>query len=444
MEPQHLESLYPAATREKELGELLSFVKSGKSAQLIALPGAGRGNALGFLAYNHIIRAHHLGEKEQASFHFVLANMSEVRNRTFFDTMKFLFLELVSSLHERRLEEEFKTLDRLFKQALSYQDELVLFQELKNAIEYLALERHLTIVFLLDRFETYIPQATEAFFNNLRSIRNRAKYQFAVVFGTTRSLEDVLEPEILADFYEFVADNRVYLSLKDDIGLAFRREYLEKLTHKNIADKTYQDILALTGGHGKLTRLALEATLAKNREEKTVPEPFLLEQKTIQGALTELWRFLTPDEQQDMQTLCQEKNCPLPSIFLQEVGLITNKVIAIPLFASFVKTLRPRTAGVLFTIDEATSTISRGDAPISDQLTLSEFRLLRLLLAKQGAVVDREEIIQTVWSDSKTQAGVSEQALDQLIFRLRKKIENDPTQPVHILTIKGRGVQFVQ
>ncbi|HEX7042540.1 MAG TPA: helix-turn-helix domain-containing protein, partial [Patescibacteria group bacterium] len=60
----------------------------------------------------------------------------------------------------------------------------------------------------------------------------------------------------------------------------------------------------------------------------------------------------------------------------------------------------------------------------------------------KDSVVDREQIIQAVWTDSKTYAGVSDQAVDQLIFRLRKKIEDDPNNPTHIQTVKGRGIKF--
>ena len=42
----------------------------------------------------------------------------------------------------------------------------------------------------------------------------------------------------------------------------------------------------------------------------------------------------------------------------------------------------------------------------------------------------------------KTTEGVTDQALDQLIFRLRKKIEDDPNNPEFIQTIKGRGLKF--
>ena len=443
MEPEHVESLYPAESREKEIGELFEFIKAGKSAQLIAMPGVGRANVLGFLAYNRNIRILHTSEKEQKQYHFVLCNFSEIKNRPLLDVTKFIFLELTSSLHERRREEEFLLVDKLFKDALSYNDELVLFQALKDAVELLTLEKQLTVVFLFERFETYIPQVTEQFFINLRSIRSRAKYKFAIIFSLTRPLEDVLEPELLADFYEYVAENYVFLPLKDEAGLTHRIAHLEKLSGKKLPKKIIDEILALTAGHGKLTRLAMEAYLAQEKI-KNVSAQWLLSLRTIQGALKEIWNFLTPDEQQDMLHICRDGHCPLPNPFLQKIHLLEKDRITIPLFQQFIKNLSTASLKQPFVFDNATNTVQQGGRIISDQLTISEFRLLRLLLEKQGNVISREEIIQAVWSDSKTQEGVSEQALDQLIFRLRKKIEDDPTHPTRIQTMKGRGLKFVQ
>lgn len=441
MEPEHLESLYPADSRKKEIQEILSFIKAGKSCQLIALPGIGRGNLLGFLAFNHNVRTLHLGEKEQESYHFVLANFSEVKDRPLFDVMKFLYLELVSSLHERRREEEFLVVDKMFKDALSYQDELVLFQSFKDAIGFLALEKNLHIIFLFERFETYISTLTEAFFTNLRSIRARAKYKFSVVFSLTRPLEDILESSLFADFYEFIADNHVYLSLKDTIGTSFRIEYLEKLTGKKLLQQTIDEILQLTGGHGKLTRLAFEVALSTTKIDDL--QTFLLSQKTIKGALFEIWNFLTPDEQNDVFALCKKEN--ITNEFLKQIGLVNNDHIAIPLFEEFVKEnlKKEATTEQHISYDSSLDIFTKGHQAISDLLTRSEIKLLKLLFDKKESIVTREEIIQAVWSDTKTQEGVSEQAIDQLLFRLRKKIEDDPNTPQHIQTVKGRGIHFI-
>src|SRR3989344_5450910 len=119
-------------------------------------------------------------------------------------------------------------------------------------------------------------------------------------------------------------------------------------------------------------------------------------------------------------------------------------LITIPLFVSFVSTIVPshKTSEKIF-YDEATNMIKKGDITLSDTLTAAEFRMLRHFLLQQDRVIDREEIINVVWKDAKSTAGVTDQAIDQLIFRLRKKIEENPNNPAHLLTVKGRGFKFV-
>jgi len=64
------------------------------------------------------------------------------------------------------------------------------------------------------------------------------------------------------------------------------------------------------------------------------------------------------------------------------------------------------------------------------------------LLTNQERIIERDEIIAEVWQETPATTGVSEQAIDQLVFRLRKKIEPDPNHPQVLQTIKGRGLKF--
>ena len=78
----------------------------------------------------------------------------------------------------------------------------------------------------------------------------------------------------------------------------------------------------------------------------------------------------------------------------------------------------------------------RGE-PIS--LPLKEFDLLELLMRNAGRVLTRGQLIDRIWGsnyvgDTKT--------LDVHIKRLRAKIEQDPAEPVHILTVRGLGYKF--
>jgi two-component system response regulator RegX3 len=72
-------------------------------------------------------------------------------------------------------------------------------------------------------------------------------------------------------------------------------------------------------------------------------------------------------------------------------------------------------------------------------LPLKEFEVLHLLLANAGRVLTREVLIDRVWGsdyvgDTKT--------LDVHIKRLRAKVEDDPTTPSRIVTIRGLGYKF--
>jgi len=72
-------------------------------------------------------------------------------------------------------------------------------------------------------------------------------------------------------------------------------------------------------------------------------------------------------------------------------------------------------------------------------LPLKEFELLELLMANAGRVLTRETLIDGVWGphyvgDTKT--------LDVHVKRLRSRIEDDPTRPRRITTIRGLGYKF--
>ncbi|HEX5434402.1 MAG TPA: response regulator transcription factor [Candidatus Angelobacter sp.] len=74
------------------------------------------------------------------------------------------------------------------------------------------------------------------------------------------------------------------------------------------------------------------------------------------------------------------------------------------------------------------------------QLTLMELELLRYLIRNAGRPVSRKEILEQVWNlheDTDTRA------MDNFIVRLRRYIEEDPTRPKHLLTVRGLGYQFV-
>ena len=73
-------------------------------------------------------------------------------------------------------------------------------------------------------------------------------------------------------------------------------------------------------------------------------------------------------------------------------------------------------------------------------LTLMEANVLRYLIQHEGKPVSRKKMLEAVWGlheDTDTRA------IDNFIVRLRRYIEDEPTRPRHVLTVRGVGYRFV-
>ncbi|MBZ5595389.1 MAG: response regulator transcription factor [Acidobacteriia bacterium] len=73
-------------------------------------------------------------------------------------------------------------------------------------------------------------------------------------------------------------------------------------------------------------------------------------------------------------------------------------------------------------------------------LTMMEANVLRFLIEHEGKPVSRKTMLEEVWGlheDTDTRA------IDNFIVRLRRYIEDDPTRPRHLLTVRGIGYRFV-
>lgn len=74
------------------------------------------------------------------------------------------------------------------------------------------------------------------------------------------------------------------------------------------------------------------------------------------------------------------------------------------------------------------------------RLTLMEVQLLRYLIRHKGKVVSRKAILEDVWG---VHEDTDTRAIDNFIVRLRKYLEDEPSNPRHLLTVRGVGYRFV-
>ena len=70
-----------------------------------------------------------------------------------------------------------------------------------------------------------------------------------------------------------------------------------------------------------------------------------------------------------------------------------------------------------------------------------QFRVLRVLYERQGQVIDRQQLVTEAWGEEQA-LGVSDQALDALLRRMRDRIASIDSKHAYIVTVRGHGIRL--
>lgn len=89
-----------------------------------------------------------------------------------------------------------------------------------------------------------------------------------------------------------------------------------------------------------------------------------------------------------------------------------------------------------FAVDFARCELSRGETKVD--ITPVEFRLLSTFIQSRGRVLSRQFLLDHLWAD----ANCVDRVVDTHVSNLRKKIEVDPSQPRHLVSVRGMGYRF--
>lgn len=90
-------------------------------------------------------------------------------------------------------------------------------------------------------------------------------------------------------------------------------------------------------------------------------------------------------------------------------------------------------------VDVAAQSVSRAGSPIP--VTHREFSLLLALLRRHGAVISRMDLLREIWGH---RGAIMSRTIDTHIMELRRKLEDDPSEPRHIITVRKSGYRLKQ
>lgn len=92
-------------------------------------------------------------------------------------------------------------------------------------------------------------------------------------------------------------------------------------------------------------------------------------------------------------------------------------------------------------LDTRSRRVWLGGQEIVPPLSFPQFRLLQILYEQPGQVVERQDLINSVWGEEEA-VGVSEQAFDALVRRLRERLAMIDPRHVFIITVRGHGLRL--
>jgi DNA-binding winged helix-turn-helix (wHTH) protein len=101
----------------------------------------------------------------------------------------------------------------------------------------------------------------------------------------------------------------------------------------------------------------------------------------------------------------------------------------------------PQTISGRLRLDREARRVFIGDTELDPPLSLPQYRLLEMLYNNTGRICTREQVVETVWPEALGE-GVSEQAIDALVRRLRDRLAEIDPEHQYIVTVRGHGFRL--
>jgi DNA-binding winged helix-turn-helix (wHTH) protein len=320
------------------------------------------------------------------------------------------------------------------------------------------LEPETDLVVFFDNFNHPLQQALgENFFNFLYALRNsRSKLNVVYIFMANLKID-------LAGFYKMdrlfdKGPNRsicwlTLLNRQDTIFSIERQLHKAERKPDALSESDKEKIYQLTGGHALLTRYLTHLVLSQEASPEMGADQ-LLEHHGLYAACTAIWNDLEQNQKNFLIDLAAgaiaaaETSQPVKA--LQTYGVLQDQArFFSPLFERFVQTQEKTRVVVDAHCDETKTkiivrTIDQQLAFTLNGLSQRKARLLCYLLANQGEVCSRDQLIEIGWpSDDKY--GVSLQALSRQIDDIKGWLKQQPqlSQYIAVRTSWGEGYELV-
>lgn len=379
---------YPETYREKEVQAIIRATQAGGCVSLIGLSGAGKSNLMGFLAYRSALaQPNQQPSESKRQIGFLVEQLPIAIAST--------LLVDCNRLTQSTPEAFFRLVRQGLGDSVETGDELRALETILNQ----RLMENASLCLLLDRFDALPAAALPGISSNLRALRDAHKYQLTYVIATRRPLDP--RSELAELFYA----HTIWLGPLSESDARWNvARYAERIGvtwDSDIAD----ELIRLTWGYPSLLRAACEAYADLTASTSGTPPDLnaLRQHPAVRHRIDEFWADAPAEAD------------------VQASGLSEHPLLG--------------------AAHPAVATATDAD---DSQLTAKEHLLLEHFRTHPHQVCEKDDLIRAVWPEDRIyERGIRDDSLAQLIRRLRQKIENEASDPQHILTVPGRGYRFI-
>jgi hypothetical protein len=458
-------STYPAAYRAREMKILAGWIAAGESGSVVGLPGCGRSNLLGFLCHRpEVFRSYLPAESRRVVLIPVDLNNLPANNLS---TLYRVILRAFFWVNEQFEPTLQQTITTLFQENRTQIDPFLPQSALQELL-LLAQAHQLQVVLVLNHFDRFFQSATPPMVNTLRGLRDDFKDTLCYIADMPQEAAYLPDPGALGHMYELL-DN--YICWVGTMTAEDARSLVARVTRTAAtppAEAEVEALLALTGGFPALLRAACYWWLTT--DPRPAPDAWaeaLLAERSLDYRLGKIWNALTQEEQfvlLELQRLqassgSEGPNSPRPAlqefiesyhgllVRLAEKGVCrqtgTGWALGGELLAAYVARAAGRGRGRIW-LEETSGDIYQGQTRLKG-LTDLERSVLSFLINQPRLRHTKTDLIINTWPEELRREGVSDNSLYQVMLTLRKAIEPVPSQPVYLITWRGKpegGYQF--
>jgi len=435
---------YTLAYRAAEARQVMGWIKAGQSGCLVGLRGAGRSNFLHFLLREDV-RQYYLGQS-YVDFALVLIDLLALTDHAEWAVYELILDRLSAQFGSLGIEPEIaKEIELRHQDVMWAMNPLMAQRTVERCVDALCRKPAQHVVLFFDEFDAVFG-TVHSLFRCLRAARDAHKGQVSYIVAVTSELayqrDNIDEAE---HFYRLVSRNVCGLGPYSEADARQMIGYLASQRSIELSEQDTTRLIGLSGGHAGLLKAILGPLEDVHQESDKARLILALQNEpTVQAECRKIWNGLLESERTAVCNLASAMQADSTTFNRLELkGLIPEShsdspILFSPLFADFCRQHSPPSKEGMV-IDRSLRIVIINGQRV--ELTELEFEMLCYLYEHQGRVCTKDELIENVYHQQyeRMVGGVTDEALQILISRLRAKIE----PPRYILTVRGEGYKFV-